>query len=99
MLKDRDQRVVPAVLDALVAAKAPGAEQILLEHLKADDFVVRAAAATGLAELKAVAALPALIAALSQLGWRQHLRGARGRARRRRADRPDRRPVRCSRRR
>ena len=30
--------------------------------MKADDFAVRAAAATGLAELKAVAALPALIA-------------------------------------
>jgi cyclophilin family peptidyl-prolyl cis-trans isomerase len=62
MLKDRDQRVVPAVLAAIVASKAPGADAILIEHLKADDFVVRAAAANGLAELKAISALPPLIA-------------------------------------
>ncbi len=62
MLKDRDQRVIPAVLAAIVASRAPGADAILIEHLKADDFVVRAAAANGLAELKAISALPPLIA-------------------------------------
>jgi cyclophilin family peptidyl-prolyl cis-trans isomerase/HEAT repeat protein len=63
MLKDRDQRVIPGVLAALVASKAPGAERILLERLKADDFVVRAAAANGLGDLKATSAAPALIEA------------------------------------
>lgn len=61
MLEDRDQRVIPAVLGALVASKAPGVETVLLERLKADDFVVRAAAANGLAELKAVSAASALV--------------------------------------
>lgn len=60
-LQDRDQRVVPAVLNALVASKAPEAEKILLERLRADDFVIRTAAATGLADLKANSALPALV--------------------------------------
>jgi cyclophilin family peptidyl-prolyl cis-trans isomerase/HEAT repeat protein len=64
MLKDRDQRVIPAVLAALVATRTPGVDKILMEHLKTDDFAVRAAAATGLAELKA---LPALIAGYR--GW------------------------------
>ncbi len=62
MLKDRDQRVIPAVIAALIMTKASGADRILIEHLKADDYAVRAAAAAGLAELKAVPALPALIA-------------------------------------
>jgi cyclophilin family peptidyl-prolyl cis-trans isomerase len=61
MLQDRDGRVVPSVLNALVASKAPEAEKILLERLKADDFVIRTAAATGLADLKSPAALPALV--------------------------------------
>ncbi|MGE0445521.1 MAG: HEAT repeat domain-containing protein [Vicinamibacterales bacterium] len=60
MLQDRDPRVWPAVMAALVAARAPDAETLLLERLRQDDFVVRAAAANGLAELKATAALPAL---------------------------------------
>jgi cyclophilin family peptidyl-prolyl cis-trans isomerase/HEAT repeat protein len=67
MLKDRDQRIIPAVLAALVTAKAPGADRILMDYLKADDFAVRAAAAAGLGELKAVSALPALIAGYR--GW------------------------------
>jgi cyclophilin family peptidyl-prolyl cis-trans isomerase len=61
MLKDQDARVIPSVLRALVAAKAPDVQRILADHLKADDFVVRAAAASGLAEIKATAAAPALI--------------------------------------
>ncbi len=67
MLQDRDQRVTPAVLAALVAAKAPGADRLLIDQLKADDYVVRAAAATGLGELKVASALPALIAGYR--GW------------------------------
>jgi hypothetical protein len=61
MLQDRDQRVIPAVLRALVAAKSPDAERILTDQLKADDFVVRVAAANGLASLKAKSAIPALV--------------------------------------
>jgi cyclophilin family peptidyl-prolyl cis-trans isomerase/HEAT repeat protein len=61
MLEDTDQRVLPAVIAALAAAKAPGADRILIERLKAPDFVVRAAAANGLAELKAAAAVPLLL--------------------------------------
>jgi cyclophilin family peptidyl-prolyl cis-trans isomerase/HEAT repeat protein len=60
MLQDRDGRVVPAVLNALVAAKAEGMEKVLLDRLKSDDFVVRAAAANNLAELKVAGVAPAL---------------------------------------
>ena len=45
MLGDADQRVIPSVLAALVKLKAPTAAAMLLERLKADDPVVRAAAA------------------------------------------------------
>ncbi len=63
MLTDADHRVVPAVLAALAASKAPGAERILVDHLKAGDFVVRSAAATALGELNALQAVPALVEA------------------------------------
>jgi cyclophilin family peptidyl-prolyl cis-trans isomerase/HEAT repeat protein len=63
LLQDKDLRVVAATLNALVAAKAPGVDAILLEHLKADDFAIRTAAARGLAQLKVVPAVPALAAA------------------------------------
>jgi cyclophilin family peptidyl-prolyl cis-trans isomerase len=63
MLRDADQRVLPAVLNALVAVKAPGVEQVLLTHLASEDFGLRAAAASGLGELKVASAVPALIAA------------------------------------
>jgi HEAT repeat protein/cyclophilin family peptidyl-prolyl cis-trans isomerase len=52
MLSDDDQRVIPSVLAALVALHDPHAADILLERLKAEDPVVRAAAATGIGELK-----------------------------------------------
>jgi HEAT repeat protein/cyclophilin family peptidyl-prolyl cis-trans isomerase len=52
MLGDQDQRVIPAVLGALTRLKAPDAAAVLLERLKADDAVVRTAAAAGVAELK-----------------------------------------------
>jgi HEAT repeat protein/cyclophilin family peptidyl-prolyl cis-trans isomerase len=52
MLNDADQRVIPSVLAALVKLQAPNAAAVLIERLKADDPVVRAAAATGLGDLK-----------------------------------------------
>jgi HEAT repeat protein/cyclophilin family peptidyl-prolyl cis-trans isomerase len=52
MLMDADQRVIPAVLESLVKIKVPDAAELLLQHLKADDPVVRAAAATALGDLK-----------------------------------------------
>jgi cyclophilin family peptidyl-prolyl cis-trans isomerase/HEAT repeat protein len=63
MLEDRDPKVLPAVLAALVAAKAPKAEALVQAKLGAADFTVRAAAARALADLKAVSSVPALTAA------------------------------------
>lgn len=60
MLKDSDQRVVPAVLSALVAAKVPSAGAALLKSLTADDFVIRQAAAVGLGIVKPDGAAQAL---------------------------------------
>jgi cyclophilin family peptidyl-prolyl cis-trans isomerase/HEAT repeat protein len=63
LLKDDDQRVIPAVLTALVAANVAGVENTLIARLGADDMVVRQSAAAGLARLKAVAAAPQLVEA------------------------------------
>lgn len=63
MLADRDQRVVPAVVEALAASHAPGADRLILERLTGDDFVVRATAAGALATLKVTSAVPALVTA------------------------------------
>ena len=63
MLNDRDPRVMPAVLAALVASNAPGIGPTLLDQLEAEDFATRAAAANGLANLKLTSAAPALIKA------------------------------------
>jgi HEAT repeat protein/cyclophilin family peptidyl-prolyl cis-trans isomerase len=52
MLADTDQRVIPAVLGSLVKLKAPKAAETLIDRLKADDAIVRTAAATGLGTLK-----------------------------------------------
>jgi len=52
MLTDTDQRVIPSVLAALVKMKPPDAAQVMLDALKRDDPVVRAAAANGLGDLK-----------------------------------------------
>jgi cyclophilin family peptidyl-prolyl cis-trans isomerase/HEAT repeat protein len=60
MLKDEDQRVIPAVLNALVASNAATAEATLLARLDADDMVVRQVAATGLGRLKSQKAVAAL---------------------------------------
>jgi len=63
MLSDSDQRVIPAVLNALVALHDPQAPEILLERLKADDPAVRAAAAAGIGQLKPAGGAQALAAA------------------------------------
>jgi cyclophilin family peptidyl-prolyl cis-trans isomerase len=60
MLNDTDQRAIPAVLAALTKLRAPAAATVLLERLKADDPVVRVAAAHGIGELKPAGGAPAL---------------------------------------
>ena len=65
MLNDADQRVIPAVLDALAKIGATNAAEVLMARLKADDPVVRAAAARGLATIKAKNAATALAAAFT----------------------------------
>jgi cyclophilin family peptidyl-prolyl cis-trans isomerase/HEAT repeat protein len=52
MLDDADQRAIPSVLAALTKIRAPAAADVLLAHLKADDPVVRVAAANGIGELR-----------------------------------------------
>jgi cyclophilin family peptidyl-prolyl cis-trans isomerase/HEAT repeat protein len=69
MLGDADQRVVPSVLAALTRVHAPNAATILIERLKADDPVVRTAAANGLGELKPANGQQALVDAF-QFGQR-----------------------------
>jgi len=63
LLADADQRVVPFAIAALVKLKAPKTTAILFERLKADDPIVRAAAAAGLAELKPANGPAALVEA------------------------------------
>ncbi len=63
MLKDPEPRVIPAVLNALVASNSPDAERALVERLTSGDITIRSTAATGLAEIKSVAAVPALVGA------------------------------------
>ena len=69
MLKDGDQRVLPAVMTSLLKLRAPTAPAMMLERLKADDPAVRAAAAAAVAELKPADGAPALAAAY-ELGQR-----------------------------
>jgi len=52
MLGDADPRVIPAVLESLVKLRAPNVTEVLLQRLKSEDPAVRAAAATGLGEIK-----------------------------------------------
>ena len=63
MLSDEDVRVVPAVLAALAVTNAPGVDRLAIERLTHRDVVVRGAAATALADLKATAAVPAIVTA------------------------------------
>ncbi|MCC7416454.1 MAG: HEAT repeat domain-containing protein [Acidobacteria bacterium] len=79
MLQDRDQRVIPSVLAAIAALKLPDAPAILLEHLSADDPVVRGAAATALGELKPGDGAQALAAAY-EFGTRDAIGTARAAA-------------------
>jgi cyclophilin family peptidyl-prolyl cis-trans isomerase/HEAT repeat protein len=65
MLRDEDKRVVAPVLGSLVRLRAPDVETVLLEHLKDPDFVVRAAAAKGIGEIKPASGLAALRAAFA----------------------------------
>ncbi|MGE5246672.1 MAG: HEAT repeat domain-containing protein [Betaproteobacteria bacterium] len=60
MLADGDQRVIPSVLAALAKLHARDIDAILLDHLKADDPIVRAAAARGIGELKPAGGAKAL---------------------------------------
>ena len=57
MADDSDVRVVPAVIEALAASKAPGAMALIRARLKAPDAVIRSAAAQALAQLKAADAV------------------------------------------
>jgi cyclophilin family peptidyl-prolyl cis-trans isomerase/HEAT repeat protein len=66
MLEDEDQRVIPAVLNALAQSGDTGAVAALTAKLTSDDPVVRMAAARGLATLKATGAVEALMAALDR---------------------------------
>ncbi len=79
MLQDQDQRVIPSVLNALAAIDATGAAQEFFSRLKADDPTVRAAAARGLARLKAPNATAALTEAF-KTGQRDGLNSARSAA-------------------
>jgi cyclophilin family peptidyl-prolyl cis-trans isomerase/HEAT repeat protein len=63
MLKDEDVRVVPAVLEALRQARGPDALDTLQRHLEHPDYAVRAAAAEGIAALKAMGQSAALAGA------------------------------------
>ncbi|MGE3274669.1 MAG: HEAT repeat domain-containing protein [Vicinamibacterales bacterium] len=66
LLQDEDQRVIPAVLDAIVAVGAPEAGAILLDHLTADDPVVRRAAARNLIDVRPAGAAQALAQAFER---------------------------------
>ena len=65
MLSDTDQRVIPAVLDALAKINASNVAEVLTARLKSDDPVVRGAAARGLATIKATSAAAALAEAFT----------------------------------
>ncbi len=65
MLRDADQRVIPSVLDGLAKVAATNAAAEMLARLKADDPVVRAAAARGLGTLKPAGATAALTEAVA----------------------------------
>ena len=79
MLADADQRVVPFAIAALVKLKVPTAAALLIERLKAEDPVVRAAAAEGLGELKPAGGAAALTEAYG-FGQRDAMYGARAAA-------------------
>ena len=59
-LQDRDRGSSRRCSMPSSPSKAAGMDKVLLERLKSDDFVIRAAAANGLAEIKAEGAAQAL---------------------------------------
>jgi len=61
MLTDQDQRVIPAVVNAIAAGHLPDAQRLLLQQLKADDYVIRANTAAALADLKVADAIAPLV--------------------------------------
>ena len=79
MLGDADQRVIPFALASLVKLKAPSAVTVLFERLKADDPVVRAAAAAGVGDLKPAEGAAALAEAY-RFGQRDSMYAARAAA-------------------
>jgi HEAT repeat protein/cyclophilin family peptidyl-prolyl cis-trans isomerase len=79
MLNDSDQRVVPSVLASLVKLNAPDAVAVLMDKLKADDPVVRAAAASGIGTMKPPGGDQALAEAY-RLGQRDPMYTARAAA-------------------
>ncbi len=66
MLRDNDQRVIPSVLAAIARVGASNGVAEMAARLTVDDPAVRAAAARGLATLKAANAGPALLDALNR---------------------------------
>ena len=79
MLNDADQRVIPFAIAALVKLKAPTAAAVLIERLKADDPVVRAAAAEGIGTIKPLNGAAALSEAY-RFGQRDAMYNARAAA-------------------
>lgn len=63
-VEDRDYRVRPAAMSALVAASPSAAGPIVLKHLQAEDPFERAAAAESVGELQLEGAVEPLLAAL-----------------------------------
>jgi HEAT repeat protein/cyclophilin family peptidyl-prolyl cis-trans isomerase len=79
LLNDPDQRVVPFAIAALAKLKTPSAASVLIDRLKADDPVVRAAAADGIGELKPANGAAALSEAY-RFGQRDAMYNARAAA-------------------
>jgi HEAT repeat protein/cyclophilin family peptidyl-prolyl cis-trans isomerase len=79
LMNDSDQRVIPSVIASLVKLKTPSAPALLIDKLKADDPVVRAAAADGLGELKPANGAAALAEAY-RFGQRDAMYNARAAA-------------------
>ena len=64
MVDDRDFRVRPAAIDGLVQASPSEAGPIVLEHLKSEDPFERAAAASGVGELRPEGGVARLLSAI-----------------------------------
>jgi len=79
MMNDPDQRVIPFAIASIVKLKAPSAAAMLLDRLKADDPVVRGAAADGIGELKPAGGAAALAEAY-RFGQRDSMYTARAAA-------------------